>query len=351
MRSIVVAVLISLSVLASPATLSAQEGASVAPGRTEKPICKEGGTIQEGWYVFAQDDATNWPDLKCPRTPSLDDTHYNVWRTAPAVGEILYACRDTHLPGGYTIIQKLFTSDCPWTGMNLIGEPAPNAYKLTQQISDQKAGAMPEASSIVKIDPRAQEAAREAGRHAALGNDYFANRQYGEAEAKFREAATVEPGSADWPALVALALVFQEKSDEAETEAEISVRLDPKNALAHTALAAAFTGQGLWREAELEARVALRLDPTNSRGVPGFSPFLLGLSLWHAGKREQGEQILRNVSEKFERYRGKLAQLLFETGKLNEAEAEYRKALTTRPDDPFLLQGLQEVVAAKNQSR
>src|SRR6266571_2614193 len=70
-------------------------------GFLEQPICKIGASLPDGWYVFAEDDADNWEELSCPRPSSLDDPHYNVWRTTPAGEDILYACRDTPLPKGY----------------------------------------------------------------------------------------------------------------------------------------------------------------------------------------------------------------------------------------------------------
>ena len=85
--------------------------------------------------------------------------------------------------------------------------------------------------------------------------------------------------------------------------------------------------------------------------MPGLSQFLFGLSLWRLGKKEEAEQVLRQVVQKFDGYQGKLAQLLLEDGKLDEAEAQYREALRLRPGDRFLAQRLDEVVKAKERQK
>ena len=317
----------------------------------EKPICKIGGTLLEDWYIFAQDDADNW-SISCPRPTTLDDPHYNAWRTTPALTDRAHACRDTALPKGYSIKEKVFRNACPSGGLTMLGEPVPNAYILERQ------GSRPPAGDAVSNGPHELltdaataspevNSSKEALDHAALGNDFFTRLNYAEAETQFRAAGNYEPLSADWPALVALTLVLQEKYTAAETEAQIAVRLDPKNAVAHAALAAALGGLGKWRDAELESRVGMRLDPAGTRGIPGLSQFLFGLSLWRLGKKEEAEQTLRQVVQKFDGYQGKLAQLLYEGGKLDEAEAQFREALRVRPGDRYLAQRLDEVVKAR----
>ncbi len=321
----------------------------------EKPICKIGGTLSDDWYIFAQDDADNW-NLSCPRPTALNDPHYNVWRTTPALANRAHACRDTPLPKGYSIIQMLFRAACPSAGLTMLGDPVPNAYILERQAgtSSQETPVQTDRHEVLTEATTASPEAnlsKEALEHVAIGNDYFTNLHYAEAEAQFRTAGNYEPSSADWPALVALALVFQEKYTAAETEAQIAVRLDPKNAVAHAALAAALGGLGKWRDAELESRVGMRLDPEGTRGIPGLSQFLFGLSLWRLGKKEEAEQALRQVVQKFDAYQGKLAQVLFEGGKLDEAEAQFREALRLHPGDRFLAQRLDEVVKAREHQK
>jgi hypothetical protein len=345
------ALLPGLLILANTGTLLASEPAVKREASLEKPICKIGGTLSDDWYIFAQDNADNW-SVSCPRPTTLDDPHYNVWRTAPALIDRAHACRDTPLPKGYTIIEKLFSTACPSAGLTMLGDPVSNAYVLERQggappretpVRPDRQGVLTEATAASP----AVNASKEALDHAALGNDYFTRRQYAAAEAQFRAAGNLEPSSADWPALVALSLVLQEKYDAAETEAQVAVRLDPTNAVAHASLAAALGGLGKWRDAELESRVGMRLDPAGTRGMPGLSQFLFGLSLWRLGKKEEAEQTLREVVKKFDRYQGKLAQVLFEEGRLDEAEAPFREALRVRPGDQFLSQRLQDVVKAR----
>ena len=314
----------------------------LANDRVEQPICKVGGTVPEGWYVFAEVDADKWR-MSCPRPATLDDPHYNAWRTTPAIGDVGHACRDTPLPKGYSIIEKLFRGDCPSAGMTVLGEPVPNAYTLRRRTA-----VVPRETFPLDTDWHSDvTSSRDAFQHAALGNEYFAQLQYAQAEAEFRTAENLDPSSADWPALVALTLVLQGKYDEAETEAQVAVRLDQKNAVAHAALAAALSSLGKWKDAEVESRVGMRLDPTGARGIPGLSQFLFGLSLWRLGKKQEAEQTLREVVQKFHRYHGKLAQVLFEDGRLDEAEAQYREALRLHPGDQFLTQGLEKVVRAR----
>jgi Flp pilus assembly protein TadD len=318
----------------------------------ESPICKVGGTLQEGWYIFAEDSSDNWR-LSCPRPTTLDDPHYNVWRTTPALDHVAEACRDTPLPKGFVIVEELFRGECPSAGVTMLGELAPNAYRLRREAAES-----PEGTPLSETDrhsegiasqnpPRTVPFAKTALQHAALGNEYFTRLQFAEAEQQFRRAGELDPVSADWPALVALTLLLQEKYDEAETEAQIAVRLDQKNAVAHAALAAALSSLGKWKDAELESRVGMRLDPTGARGIPGLSQFTLGLSLWRLGKKEEAEQALRDIAQKFDRYQGKLAQLLFEDARLDEAETQYRQALGLHPGDPFLSKGLDEVLKAQ----
>ncbi len=317
----------------------------------EKPICKIGGTLSDDWYIFAQDDADNW-NVSCPRPTTLDDPHYNAWRTTPALTDRANACRDTPLPKGYLIAEKVFLAACPSGGQTMLGDPVPNAYILERQGGPLPAG---DAGSNRRHEVLTEAAtpspevnsSKQALDHAALGNDYFTRLQYAEAEAHFRAAGNYEPSSADWPALVALTLVLQEKYTAAETEAQVAVRLDPKNAVAHAALAAALGGLGKWKDAELESRVGMRLDPEGTRGIPGLSQFLFGLSLWRLGRKEEAEQTLRQVVQKFDRYQGKLAQVLFEEGRFDEAEDQFREALRRRPGDHFLAQRLEDVQKAR----
>jgi Flp pilus assembly protein TadD len=324
----------------------------LANDRVEQPICKVGGTVPEGWYVFAEGDADKWR-MSCPRPATLDDPHYNAWRTTPAIGDVGHACRDTPLPKDYSIIEKLFRGDCPSAGMTVLGEPVPNAYTLQRQTPVSPQETFPpdtDRHSDVGTSeevPAPVTSSQDAFQHAAQGNEYFARLRYAEAEAEFRTAESLDPSSADWPALVALTLVLQGKYDEAETEAQVAVRLDQKNAVAHAALAAALSSLGKWKDAEVESRVGMRLDPAGARGIPGLSQFLFGLSLWRLGKKHEAEQTLREVVQKFDRYQGKLAQVLFEDGRLDEAEAQYREALRLHPGDQFLTRGLEEVVRAR----
>ena len=330
-----------------------QERPPLAKDWLEQPICKVGGMIPEGWYIFAEDDADKW-SMSCPRPETLDDAHYNAWRTTPATGDFAQACRDTPLPKGYGIVEKLFRSDCPSAGMTMLGESSPNAYLLQRQApltppdtSSVDPGRHPEPVPTEGASG-ASTSSHKAFEHAAVGNEYFAKQQYTEAEIQFRTAGNVDPSSADWPALVALTLVLQGKYEEAETEAQVAVRLDQKNAVAHASLAAALSSLGKWKDAEVESRVGMRLDPAGARGLPGLSQFLFGLSLWRLGKKQEGEQTLREVVQKFDRYQGKLAEVLFEDGRLDEAEAQYREALRLHPGDLYLNKGLEEVVRAKD---
>lgn len=340
MRSVIPAAIAIF--LFSPSLTIAAATIPTPSGGKEQPICKIGGVLPEGWYVFAQDDASRWEDMDCPRPPTLDDARFNVWRTAPAVETPLFACRDTPPPKNYTILEKLFKPDCPVAGINLFGEPIPNSYRLVRQTP-----LVVSETSEVQSDAGGSRASPTAAEYAAAGNEQFTARRYPEAEIEFRKAGKLEPASADWPALVALALVLQNKYQDAKSEAEVAIRLDPKNAMAHSALAAALGGLALWKDTELEARVSLRLDPSGTRGLPGLPQYLLGLSLWYQGKKDQAEEILRQAAATQDRYRGKLAQLLYENGKLDESETNYRQALKANPGDPFLTQGLDAVLKAK----
>ncbi|HEY3197529.1 MAG TPA: hypothetical protein VGJ57_05915 [Nitrospirales bacterium] len=334
--------------------LRKHQGTELIPNdRVEQPICKVGGVVPEGWYVFAQDDADQW-GMSCPRPETLDDIHYNAWRTTPAAEDFAQACRDTPLPKGYGIIEKLFRGECPSAGLTMLGEAAPNAYILQRQIpptlahgSSVDTDRHPETGSSEDA-LAASSSSNRAFEHAALGSEYFARHQYEKAENQFRAAGNIDPSSADWPALVALTLVLQGKNEQAEAEAQVAVRLDQKNALAHASLAAALSSLRKWKDAQAESRVGMRLDPAGARGIPGLSQFLFGLSLWRLGKKQEGEQTLRAVAQKFDRYQGKLAEVLFEDGRLDEAEAQYREALRLHPGDLFLNNGLQEVLKAKD---
>jgi tetratricopeptide (TPR) repeat protein len=329
----------------SPASIVLASNDGDPPSVREQAVCKVDGQVPDDWYVFAQDDAKHWKDMECPRPATLEDPHFNAWRIAPATDELLVSCRDTSPPKGYRILEKLFRTECPSAGMNLLGEPNANAYKLVRQT---ETSAPKDIASRPDVLPGPKNDSVQAAQdHAVLGNQYFAGRRYREAETEFREAGTLDPVSADWPSLVALTLLLRNKYDEAKTQAEVATRLDPKNAMAHAALAAALSGLSQWKDAEVEARVSLHLDPASGRGLPGLSQYLLGLSLWHNGKKEEGEETLREIVATHNRYRGKFAQLLLADGKLDEAEAQFREALKQNPGDLFLTTGLDEVLKAK----
>ncbi len=116
---------------------------------------------------------------------------------------------------------------------------------------------------ILKIKPRDGRAAY------GLGNIYFDQQRWDEAEKNYRDAVMWSPSNVD--GLVALSVVLVQpragagnakRFAEAEGFARRAVALDPKNAVAWDRLGVALQARGVWnRETEQSYRRAVELDP------------------------------------------------------------------------------------------
>jgi tetratricopeptide (TPR) repeat protein len=97
------------------------------------------------------------------------------------------------------------------------------------------------------------------------GQKLMADRHYGDAAVRFREAAQDDPQCAQAHAELGLALARMGTWDSAIDEYRAATKLDPRNSVLHSNLSAVLASAKRFDDAETEASAALKLDPQNAR--------------------------------------------------------------------------------------
>lgn len=97
------------------------------------------------------------------------------------------------------------------------------------------------------------------------GQKFIARQDYGDAAARFREAAKDDPDCVQAHADLGLALSKMEDWEAAAAEYRAAIALDPKSSLLHGNLGVALASTRRFAEAEAEAATAIKLDPQNAR--------------------------------------------------------------------------------------
>jgi predicted O-linked N-acetylglucosamine transferase (SPINDLY family) len=158
-----------------------------------------------------------------------------------------------------------------------------------------------------------------------LGAICLAQQQLDDARSWFERILVSAPDRAD--ALVNLGLVAQQQQrlDEAITHLRRAIDIDPTLAQARNNLAHTLTLQGQLEQARAEYLAALRVAPDLTEAREGLASVCVAL-----GRFKEAIVHLRELDRKDPQRLGILAALaeaLFETGDLNEAEATAKRAL------------------------
>jgi tetratricopeptide (TPR) repeat protein len=168
-----------------------------------------------------------------------------------------------------------------------------------------------------------------AAAYNALGNAWFAQREYAEAEAAYREAVALQPDSAIAHANLGAALTDLGRLDEGEGACRRAIALQPDLALAHDNLSTALREQHKLAEAERASRQAVALLPTSA-----VFHYNLGAVLADQNRRPEAiEEYQRSIGLRpYSLVCGKLGIALQRQGELDKAVAAYRQAIALQPD-------------------
>ncbi|MGH9942954.1 MAG: protein kinase domain-containing protein [Pyrinomonadaceae bacterium] len=127
----------------------------------------------------------------------------------------------------------------------------------------------PEEISLISrtAPPSPSPSEREAAAHFGLGYALEKQQKFAEAEAKYRQAAELNPNSALYHSGVGYTLGNQAKYAEAEIFYRTAVRLEPTSALYHAGLGWVLGEQGKLAEGASELRRAMQLDQDSGNTV------------------------------------------------------------------------------------
>jgi tetratricopeptide (TPR) repeat protein len=195
---------------------------------------------------------------------------------------------------------------------------------------------------------------RSAVAHNALGNAWFAQRKYAEAESEYQEAVGLQPDFAVAHANLGGALTELGRLPEAEAACRRAIALQPDLAFAHDNLSIALRKQNKLAQAEQASRQAVALQPASAAFHYNLGSILADQ---HRDPDAVGEyQRAIDLKPNFPLAHGKLGIVLQRQRKLDEAVAAYQEAIKLQRDaavpwsnlaDIFRQQGkLAEAVAA-----
>ncbi len=164
------------------------------------------------------------------------------------------------------------------------------------------------------------------------------------AEEAARKAIELSPDVSAFRTNHANALLGLGKAAQAEKEQRIAIRLDSGNVMAHVGLAASLQTLGRLDEARKELAIALEIEPHLARAYSD-----LGSIEWRQGHLAQAERAYQMAVRTGERGYGHvdLANFFLRTGRMQQAEAENRKAIEANPHDIFALSNLPTILEAE----
>jgi tetratricopeptide (TPR) repeat protein len=173
-----------------------------------------------------------------------------------------------------------------------------------------------------------------------LGNAFWHDGKYAEAEEAYREALSLKPGYPEAHFNLGKALRDQGRLDEAEEEYRLSIKLKPGFPEAHNNLGNALAGQGRYQEAEAEYREAIRLNPDFAE-----AHYNLGDALWNREEDGEAEKEYREairLKPDYAEAHNNLGVLFWNQARNGEAERELREAVRLEPGYPAALENLAE---------
>jgi len=165
--------------------------------------------------------------------------------------------------------------------------------------------------------------------HNNLGLALLDQERTEEAIVQYREALRINPEYALAHNNLGAALVKQERTKEAIVQYHEALRINPDYASAHNNLGAALVQQGRTKEAFVQYHEALRINPDYAD-----AHYNLGAALIRQGRTKEAlaqyREALR-INPAFAEARNNLGAALFQQGHIKEALAQYREALRINP--------------------
>jgi tetratricopeptide (TPR) repeat protein len=159
-----------------------------------------------------------------------------------------------------------------------------------------------------------------------LGSWYASHKQFECASATFRAALKSDPKSAQLHYLVGLALLGQEQTAPATSEAEEAARLEPRVIKPHLLLATLYGQAGRQADEERQWRMSLAIDPKSEEALEGLSVELL------ARKDYAGVIAVLQSAPRTERLAINLSQALGQLNYLDDAAKVLTEAIQKTPD-------------------
>lgn len=136
--------------------------------------------------------------------------------------------------------------------------------------------------------------------------------------------------------IIARAYVYKKNPPEAMRAIREALRLNPDNSYAHMLYGVLLRDALKYREAEQELLAALQLNPFDHNAHYFYASFLLSQKKDVRGARLHATKALELVPDDA-RYHVMFGAVLAQEGKSDEAEQEYRRALSLDPDNPAIL--------------
>ncbi|PWT85229.1 MAG: hypothetical protein C5B58_03390 [Acidobacteria bacterium] len=182
-----------------------------------------------------------------------------------------------------------------------------------------------------------------------LGDALMAQRRYAEAEAAYREALRLRPGSTAAQINLGAALIEQRNYGPAEAALRKALEREPVSVSALANLGLALNGQGKYGEAETACRKALHADSDCVEAL-----HTLGNALLHQGKYGPAEAASRRAAAIRPKNAAILATLsgaLYGQGQHDQAEVACREAIALKPGLAVAHYTLGEILLVQGQYR
>lgn len=196
-------------------------------------------------------------------------------------------------------------------------------------------------------------AAREAFEKGMTAFEQWTAEGARQAEAFFQEAAAHDPDYARAHAWLSAAYrqqAFMGDADPREAlfkslqSATKAVALDPGLAEAHQMLAVALTFEPRWMEAETEFQTAIRIDPDNAHVHHAYGITLLAASRARLADAEAELRSAVRLEPGEMSHRVALAKILYFRGRLTEARATLEETIDIDPNYPDAMRNLAAVL-------